>query len=130
MRADRHAVALAADGVEVDVLTFEALLRQGTPEADEEALALFRGDLLDGLSVRDPDFGEWLQVERARLRALAEEAAGRRLAEGGAAAARKLLWLDPLREDAVRALMRHHLVQRRARAGAGALRGPAGPAAP
>jgi DNA-binding SARP family transcriptional activator len=116
LEADRHAVRLDSRAVVVDVAEFERQLTEGSPEALETALAHYRGDLLDGVAVRDPAFEDWLRVERARLRGHAEEAAAglmaRALAEGAddqaAAAARRLLALDPLREDACRALMRHH----------------------
>ena len=75
--------------------------------------------------MRDPAFDDWLRVERARLRRRAEEAAAalmaRALAEGvparAAAAARRLLDLDPLREDACRALMQPARRPRRDRRG-------------
>ena len=100
----------------MDVAAFERLLAEGTPDAAEAAIALYRGDLLEDVGIRDPAFEEWLRVERQRLRGRAEEAAARlmaqSLAEGAreraAAAARRLMQLDPVREDACRALMRHH----------------------
>jgi TolB-like protein/DNA-binding SARP family transcriptional activator len=113
--ADRQSVRLDP-AVAVDVAEFERLLAGGTPEGAEAALALYRGDLLHGIAVRDPAFHDWLRVERARLRGLAEEAAAglmaRSLAGGAhdraAAAARRLVELDPCREDASRTLMRYH----------------------
>ena len=93
--------------------------RDGTPEALEQAAALYRGDLLDGIGMRDPAFEDWLLVERQRLRQLAEEALTRLLTQSMAAgareraagAARRLLALDPLREAACRALMQIHAEQ-------------------
>ena len=113
--ADRQSVRLDAAATSVDVAAFEELLATGTAEATERAIALYRGDLLDGIGVRDAAFEEWLVVERQRLRRLVEDAAARLLASllaGGARdraadAARRLLSLDPLREDACRALMRY-----------------------
>ena len=113
--ADRQSVRLDAAATGVDVAAFEDLLATGTVEASERALALYRGDLLDGIGVRDAAFEEWLVVERQRLRRLVEDGAARLLASllaGGARdraadAARRLLSLDPLREDACRALMRY-----------------------
>src|SRR5262249_20336294 len=60
--------------VSTDVAAFERLLSGGSPEAIEQAIALYRGDLLDGISIRDAAFEEWLLVERQRLRRLLEEA--------------------------------------------------------
>jgi DNA-binding SARP family transcriptional activator len=61
-------------------------LRVVEEHRDEEVLSLYGGELLPGLYVQDaPGFGEWLERERARLRALATASAGR-LAERAAAA--------------------------------------------
>src|SRR5918992_5592935 len=56
-----------------DVSAFVASWEAGRAE---EALALYRGDLLEGFHVTDaPEFERWLEGERNRLRALAAEAA-------------------------------------------------------
>ncbi len=114
---DRQSVTLDGERVWVDVRDFEALLRDRDPDAIERATALYNGDLLDGLLVRDASFEDWLQVERQRLRSLAAEALtdlmersledGRR--EQAVGAARRLLSLDPLHEAACRVLMRVHV---------------------
>jgi TolB-like protein/Tfp pilus assembly protein PilF len=114
--ADRQSVKLNPAAVTSDVAAFERLLVDGTPEAVEQATELYRGDLLDGIGVRDPAFEEWLLVERQRLRQRVEEALTELLvqtmAKGeqgrAAAAAQRLLLLDPLRETACRALMQIH----------------------
>ena len=111
--ADRLSAKLDPAAVTVDVADFERLVRDGTPAALERAMALYRGELLDGIGIRDPAFEEWLLVERQRLRHLLEEVLTRQIAQSMAdgaseradAAARRLLSLDPLREDACRALM-------------------------
>jgi TolB-like protein/cytochrome c-type biogenesis protein CcmH/NrfG len=120
--ADRQSVRLEPGAVTTDVARFERLLRDGTAEAIEQAAALYRGDLLDGMGVRDPAFEDWLLVERQRLRQLVEAALTTQLArslaagerERAAAAARRLLSLDPLREAACRALMQIHAEQAQA----------------
>ncbi len=117
--ADRASLVLDGTAIAVDVQDFERLLKEGTPEAVARAAALYRGDLLDGLDVRDPAFEEWLLIERQRLRDLAREAMGtlvdHHLTNGtrdqAAAMARRLLALDPLRESAHRALMRIYAEQ-------------------
>src|SRR5262249_30066640 len=106
--ADRQSVRLDPAAVGTDVARFERLLSVGTPQSIEQAVALYRGDLLDGISIRDAGFEDWLLVERERLRRLLERAlatlmtqamaAGER--ERAEAAARRLLALDPLREAA------------------------------
>src|SRR5262249_44360215 len=114
--ADRQSVRLDAAGVTIDVVAFELLLGSGTLETLEQATALYRGDLLDGIGLRDPAFEDWLLVERQRLRHRAEEALTTLIAqslatgarERAATAARRLLSFDPLREAACRALMQAH----------------------
>jgi DNA-binding SARP family transcriptional activator len=122
--ADARSLALNAAAVEVDVAAFERLVTRATPAALAEAATLYRGDLLDGLGVREPSFEDWLVVERERLRELALNALGKLLlhhAEAGPderaiQTALRLLALDPLREDAHRGLMR--LFARQGRRGA------------
>ena len=56
-----------------DVSRFEEALSEGNPE---EALTLYRGDLLEGFFLPDaPEFERWLEEERARLKTLAAAAA-------------------------------------------------------
>ena len=78
--ADRQTVRLDPATFTVDVAAFERLLAEGTPDAAEAAIALYRGDLLEGIGIRDPAFEEWLRIERQRLRDRAEEAAARLMA--------------------------------------------------
>ena len=54
LRADRRSVALDRDRISVDALTFERQVREGTIESLTQAMALYRGDLLDGISIHDP----------------------------------------------------------------------------
>jgi TolB-like protein/Tfp pilus assembly protein PilF len=112
--ADRQTIRLDPDRVAVDAVQLERLVRAGTPEALEQASALAAGDLLDGISIRDAGFEEWLGAERQRLRRLQEDALNGLLAPGlpietRERAARRLIAIDPLREAATRALMQVHL---------------------
>jgi DNA-binding SARP family transcriptional activator len=119
--AEAQAVALKPAAVDVDVLTFEKLVAEGTAEAFERAAALYQGELLEGLSVDEPPFEEWLLAERERLRELALEALARLLAhqsksqatERAIQTAIRLLALDPLQEPAHRKLMRLYARQGR-----------------
>jgi len=87
--------------IELDVWRFEALLDDG-PEATRAALAIYRGDLAEGLG------NECFAVERERLSDRYEDAlaavAEERLAAGDVRAARRaavlLLSRDSLREEA------------------------------
>jgi DNA-binding SARP family transcriptional activator len=113
LRGDRQSIALDRAGIEVDVLALERLIRENTIESLAEATLLYRGDLLDGILVRDPAFEDWLLVERQRLRQLFERALTGLMSkasalgdhERAAEAARRLLLSDPLSEIAHRTLM-------------------------
>ncbi|UXC37800.1 tetratricopeptide repeat protein [Cupriavidus gilardii] len=110
--SDADRVALC--GVAVDVVAFEDHLRAATPDALEAAVALYRGDLLEGFDAAAPTFDHWLAVERERLRGLALQALARlvdRHEQAGEldraiACATRLLTLDALQESVHRALMR------------------------
>src|SRR5262249_29211896 len=79
-----------------------------------QAVELYRGDLLDGLSLQEAPFEEWLMGERERLRELAIEAHAALLAAPRAAGTvqaalqtgLRLIALDPLQEPVHRTLMR------------------------
>ncbi|NLS76817.1 MAG: AAA family ATPase, partial [Chloroflexi bacterium] len=100
---------------ELDVASFwRASEGVSLPEL-EEALALYRGDLLEGLGVRDsPAFEDWLILARERLRERLLRALGRAAAlheqagdlELATERARRWAELAPLDEEAQRALMR------------------------
>ena len=121
MRIEGQTLALNSVGVEVDVVTFERRVAEGTPQALEQAAELYRGDLLLGFSVNEPLFEEWLVAERERLREMALAALARLLAQQSKAAgteraiqtAVRLLGLDPLQEGVHRTLMRLYLRQGR-----------------
>jgi TolB-like protein/Tfp pilus assembly protein PilF len=112
-------VALEPRALAVDVLEFERLAKNGGNGHLAQASELYRGPLLDGFTVRDPAFDDWLAQERARLHALAIGAVDRLLAgllgdgDGAAAiaAAERLIALDPERESAYRTLMRLYAEQ-------------------
>jgi len=100
--------------VVVDVGEFEQALRIRNPETLARAFALYRGELLEGLNLKEGPFEEWLIGERRRLNALAvgglSELLRHQHQEGkrGAAiqTALRLLTLDPLQENVHRSLMR------------------------
>ena len=107
-------VALNPAAVEVDAHTLEQLLKTGTTAALEQAAALYRGELLEGIAAQDGPFEEWLLTERERLRELALEALGKLLGqqigagsvEGAIQTAGRLLALEPAEESVHRGLMR------------------------
>lgn len=115
LRADGDTLAWdSSAGVGVDLHEFLALSRPAAGRL-EEAVALYRGPLLDGFEVRESlAFEEWLRVERERwqFRVLnlldqlvaRESAAG--LLDRALEHARRAVALDPLQERFHRALMR------------------------
>ena len=107
--AQGDTVTLTPAALDLDVSAFERLVRRGTPEALESAVALYQGPLLDGVHVAAPGFEEWLEVERARLGELAVDALRRLVERHGKAgrvepaahAAARLLAIDPSRKRSI-----------------------------
>jgi DNA-binding SARP family transcriptional activator len=113
LRLAPDSLALDPAAVAVDVCAFEQLVAEGTPAALEAASRTYRGDLLNGVSVDEAPFEEWLVGEQERLRELAVQALARLLAhqrksepDAAVQTALKLLSLDPLQEPVHRTLMR------------------------
>ncbi|MEE8434568.1 MAG: BTAD domain-containing putative transcriptional regulator, partial [bacterium] len=114
LTADVETAGLIDDALSVDALSFVALVGAGSPQALQEAAALYAGPLLDGFSTPAEGFDEWLGRERERLHALAcgvlERLAGQQETAGEAEQAiemaHRLLGLDPTREEGHRLLMR------------------------
>ena len=105
------AVSLDEKAVWCDAAAFEAALDAGRPG---DALALYRGDLLEGFFVTGaPEFEHWLDGERARLRERASQGAWALAAERAAAGdaveagrwARRAAELVPADEAVARRLM-------------------------
>jgi TolB-like protein/DNA-binding SARP family transcriptional activator/Tfp pilus assembly protein PilF len=120
LEADGGSIGFSAEMVETDLAAFEAAIAQDTPAALEHAAALYRADLLDGFSLRDRDFNEWLTGERERLREHAVQLLLRLMERaaptGGEPAIRwalRILALDPVHEPAHRALMELYAAQGR-----------------
>ncbi|HEU5196761.1 MAG TPA: AAA family ATPase, partial [Methylomirabilota bacterium] len=113
LRVDSESVRLDPDRVTVDVREFEARAAEATSAALAEAAALYQGDFLDGLTIQEPAFDDWLLGHRERLREVAlkalnglltrQRAAGS--ADGAVQTALRLLELDPLQEPVHRVLM-------------------------
>ncbi|WP_245509863.1 alpha/beta hydrolase [Rhizobium laguerreae] len=95
---------------DLDVTQFELLAASSETEDLKQAIALYSGELLEGFSLAEEPFEDWLRTERERLRAVAiavlEKLIVRETAVGACiAAANRLLGLDPLREDIHRIVM-------------------------
>ena len=117
LEIDRSQVALAHGNMEVDVASFRLRVASGDRASLADAIALYRGDFLEGFALRDSaPFDEWQLLEAEALRAELADALRRLVslesAEGrppqAVAAARRLLALDRLDEAAHRSLMRLH----------------------
>ena len=124
LRVEGNTVALDPAAVTVDVHAFEQRMTEATPAALLEGAGLYQGDLLDGLSVGEAPFDDWLMSERERLRVVALEGLSRLLvlqrsagpADAAVQTALRILNLDPLQESVHRALM--HLYVETGRRGA------------
>lgn len=111
---DLLAVTLAGPLVETDAAALEAGVADGSIAGLDRAAALYGGDLLQAIDIREEQFESWLTEERRRLRELALVAsrgvfAARAAAGdvgGAAAAARRVLAIEPLDEDVQRHLIR------------------------
>lgn len=116
---DLETIALAEGALDIDAVRFRALLAGGGEDALGEAVALYRGPLLEGVTTRDPEAEIWIRDRRAELheaalRALerllvAHRSAGR--SEALEALARRALELDPLLEEAHRGIIAVHLAR-------------------
>jgi DNA-binding SARP family transcriptional activator len=110
---------LGVDGslVVADVAEFEALLATGTDDALKQAIALYRGDFLDGFSITEEKFDQWVlgerdRLHRAALRAhnyLLELQTKRDEVDDAIATAQSALRIDPMQEAMHRSLMRLYM---------------------
>lgn len=114
LQSDARSLQLVAADVQVDVAVFDSCVSLGTRAALLAARQAYRGDLLEGIAVDEEPFERWLHSERERLRSrlvhaltqlVSMDTAAERYADATDACT-KLLQLDPLREEAHRALMR------------------------
>ncbi len=121
--AGRNQLSLDSDRVAVDVWQFERYVAADSPEDLQQAAALYGGDLLDSLSFEDDALDAWCATERTRLRDRFYEALATLTShyvdtlnlDAAIETGRRLVNLDPLREDAHRSLMRiYQRVGRRA----------------
>ena len=115
-------VRLDIADLDVDTHAFGALAATGELHSLEQAAALYKGDLLDGLHINEPGFQAWLRAEHERLNetavavlsAVSEAQARNNRLDDAIITALKLLSLNPLPEQTHRGLMRYHAKQGRA----------------
>jgi class 3 adenylate cyclase/DNA-binding SARP family transcriptional activator len=113
LESDGEVVSLNEASVLCDVGRFEALIRAGSRDALSAAVDLYRGRLIDDVTVGEESWNEWLTGERERVLNLAlgammglgeqELVAGR--AEHALKAGQRAITLNNLREDAHRLIV-------------------------
>jgi len=114
IRAGADDISVDPARLVIDVVDFERLADEGTSESLEQAAALYRGDLLDGIAVDEPVFEDWLREERAQLHEAALSVLARLLrlqrdaglVESAIQTGLRMLRIDPLQEVVHRSLMR------------------------
>jgi DNA-binding SARP family transcriptional activator len=114
VNVDRQYVSMKQNTVEVDIWSFERLLAIDTPDSLQQAVALYADDFANNVRFDSGTIDTWCAGERTRLRDLCFEtlvnlsshyADTARLDEA-IKASRRLVTLDPLREDGHRTLIR------------------------
>ncbi|MFC5067930.1 ATP-binding protein [Flaviflagellibacter deserti] len=114
---DLTSVGLNEAAVEIDVARFRALVEQSDPTFLREAVELYSGPLLDGLMISDPEGQAWLLQKRQELESAALRAIEKLLDlsidearfDDVERLARRALELDPVLEEAHRALIAVYL---------------------
>ena len=118
---DGDCISLDLIGFDLDVTAFEQAVTEPAPESLKRTAVLYKGDLLDGFSLREELFEAWVGAERERLRVLAVGALTKLVAyyddvgetECCIGTATRLLTLDPLHEEVHRMLMHAYAAQGR-----------------
>lgn len=116
-----RSVALTPGAFSVDALALEAAVTPVNGTHPVDAQALYRGELLAGLMLAEPQFEDWLHTARHRARESAIQALSRQTsdhrqagrADQAAATCMRLLEIDPLLESAHRQLMQLYAQQGR-----------------
>ena len=106
LRLDRAAVT-------IDVDIFETCAARGTQAGCQEAMAIYDGDLLDGVTIKEPIFENWLQPKRERCRGVYLGAGAELLrrflrvenSKEAIETAKRVLQVDPLHEEAHRGMI-------------------------
>lgn len=119
LHATKEWIALDSTQIDVDVHAFNACLNRGDEEALEQAIELYKGEFLEGCNPHSDSFDEWLSTYRADFNVRVSAAIEQRLHqlqkqtdhERVCYFAIRLLNIDPLQEQAYRALMQAHASQ-------------------
>ncbi len=113
LQADSEFVTLHAEVLEVDACEFQRLVQDATIDNLTQATALYRGELLQNVTVTAPEFEDWLAGEQRRYRQMALSAMERLTdllirdaqLDRAAEAASRLVAFDPLNEEGHRKLI-------------------------
>lgn len=116
LHATKEWILLDSGQIEVDAQLFNACLAGGDDTALDQAIELYKGEFLEGCNPHSDSFDEWLSGYRADFNVRASAAIGQRLDklleqqnhEQICYLAVRLLNIDPLQEQAYRALMQAH----------------------
>jgi DNA-binding SARP family transcriptional activator len=103
--------------VECDAAAFETLVATGTEESLAKASELYRGDFLDGFTINEDRFDQWVLGERDRLHRMAlrghttllEMQSRRGALDDAIATAQRSLRIDVIQEPVHRALMKLYM---------------------
>ena len=110
-------LGIDAASVKADAAEFDALVNSGTEEALSEAVALYRGDLLDGFILNEERFDQWVMAERDRFHRTALKAHSQLVdslvhkgnLDTAIGVAQRALRIDPLQESMHRTLMKLYM---------------------
>src|SRR6516164_3915967 len=111
--AYQDTISLEPTALTTDAIVFGDLVGRSGIQSLEEAIALYGGELLEGVQIAAPEFESWMTAERERFREMALEAMTTLLdhhlsagaVERGIRIAAQLLATDPLQEGVHRTLM-------------------------
>lgn len=110
---DQQSLQLLKEFITVDALNFDKLCNQNGKASLQQAYALYRGELLEGLYTGSKNFDDWLEIERSHRREkilqvmdrLLQQAQSEGKLEQVIRLGIKITALDPLREATHRILM-------------------------
>jgi DNA-binding SARP family transcriptional activator len=110
-------LSLDPELVQVDVADFEKGLGSGSEEGLAQAVALYRGDFLEGFELDEERFDQWVIAERDRLHRAALRAHSQLVdiqtrngaRDNAIATAQQAIRIDPLQESMHRTLMKLYM---------------------
>lgn len=114
---DGDQLSVDIENVQTDAVLFESLAHEPSDDSLERAAELYAGELLEGFTINEERFDQWMLAERERLHRLAlkvnmdllERYARAGQIERAVATGQRALRIDPLQESAHRSLMRLYM---------------------